>query len=278
MAAPGVNHSERANLAPMDDEQLEGGITNVGAVARVGDHVVRPAWPHTAGVHEFLAALRRDGFSGAPAPVGVDENGRERLEFIAGDVPATPYPAWAQTDDALASVARLLKQFHDAARRLDLPHDGWNTTMADPHGGDIVGHNDVELSNIVFRNGVAVALIDFEFAAPGRPIYDLAQLARLCVPIDDELDQRRLGWSDADRPARLRVVADSYGLDHDGRYELLSALDDALDQIEHAARLNIADGGPAALAAIERTGGIEKYDRHRSWWTSHRNDFATALS
>jgi hypothetical protein len=44
---------------------------------------------------------------------------------------------------------------------------------------------------------------------PGRSVYDLAQLARLCVPIDDDFDQARLGWRPADRPARLRLVADA---------------------------------------------------------------------
>ena len=77
----------------------------------------------------------------------------------------------------------------------------WPTLRAGP----LVCHNDVELSNVVFRDGIAVALIDFEFAAPGRPAYDLAQLARLCVPIDDEVDRARVGWRPADRPARLRL-------------------------------------------------------------------------
>ena len=73
------------------------------------------------------------------------------------------------------------------------------------------------LENVVFRDGVAVGLLDFDFAAPGRPIYDLAQMARMCVPIDDDVNAARLGWEPADRPARLRLVADAYGLDAAGR-------------------------------------------------------------
>jgi len=46
-------------------------------------------------------------------------------------------------------------------------------------GARLVCHDHVELSNVVFRDGIAVALIDFEFAAPGRPVYDLAQPAHL---------------------------------------------------------------------------------------------------
>lgn len=132
--------------------------------------------------------------------------------FVNGDVPLSPYPDWSQSDTALASITRLLGGLHDAARRFDPQGLTWNEALADPAGGTLVCHNDVELSNVVFRDGIAVALIDFEFAAPGRPVYDLAQLARLCVPIEDDFDQARVGWRPADRPARLRLVADAYGL------------------------------------------------------------------
>jgi hypothetical protein len=181
------------------EEQLDGGIANAGKVVRVGPHVLRPSTSYSGSIHALLSALRRAGFEGVPAPVGIDEDGRERLTFIEGDVPIPPYPEWSRSELALASIARLLRGLHDAARNFDARGLCWDDRLADPAGGTLVCHNDVELSNVVFRDGVAVALLDFEFAAPGRPIYDLAQLARLCVPIDDDLDQARLGWRPADR-------------------------------------------------------------------------------
>ena len=138
-------------------------------------------------------------------------------------------------------------------------------------------HNDLEPSNIVFRDGIAVGLLDFEFAAPGRPVYDLAHLARLCVPIDHDFDQERLGWRPADRPARLRLVADAYGLDPEGRAELPTAIDDAIDRIEACVRLHIDAGDPNVLAMWNRGGGGERFDRRRGWWTEHRDVFAAAL-
>ncbi len=261
----------------MAEEQLGGGIANAGQVVRVGPHVLRPAGPHTASIHTFLRAVRRAGFEGASLPVGIDEDGRERLVFIDGDVPVVPYPAWSQSDAALESIARLLRGLHDAARGFDPRGLAWDDALADPAGGAVVCHNDVELSNVVFRDGIAVALLDFEFAAPGRPVYDLAQLARLCVPIDDDLDQARLGWRPADRPARLRLLADAYGLDGDGRAELLAAMDDAIDRIEAAARRGVDEGNPGATALWNRTGGSERHDRRRRWWTDHHDRFAAAL-
>jgi len=259
------------------EEQLAGGIANAGKVVRVGPHVLRPSSPHTASVHAFLRAVRDAGFEGAPSPIGVDDDGRERLVFIEGDVPLAPYPGWCQTDTALASIATLLRALHDAARAFDPTGLTWNDSLADPAGGTIVCHNDVEPSNIVFRDGVAVALLDFEFAAPGRPVYDLAHLCRLCVPIDDEFDQARLGWLPADRPARLRLVADAYGLDRHGRAELLTAMDDALERIEAAVRGSVDAGDPNSVALWNRTGGGERFDRRRRWWTDHHDQFAAAL-
>jgi hypothetical protein len=259
------------------EEQLDGGIAHAGQVVRVGSHVLRPSSPHSSSIHALLRAVRQVGFEGAPFPVGIDADGRERLVYIDGEVPVSPYPNWSQSDTALASIARLLRGLHDAARGFD-PHGlKWDDTLADPAGGTVVCHNDVELSNVVFRDGIAVALLDFEFAAPGRPVYDVAQLARLCVPIDDDFDQARLGWRPADGPARLRLIADAYGLGRGGREELLTAIDDAIDRIEAAVRRRVDTGDPRTIETLTLTGGIEKYDRRRRWWANHHDRFSAAL-
>ncbi len=261
----------------MGEEQLDGGIANAGQVVRVGPHVLRPSSPHSRSIHAFLRAVRRAGFEGAPMPVGIDEDGRERLVFIEGDVPVPPYPDWSQSDTALVSIARLLRGLHDAARGFDPDGLTWEDGLADPAGGTLVCHNDVCPENVVFRDGIAIALLDFEFAAPGRPVYDLAHLARLYVPIEHEFDQARLGWRSADRLARLRLVADAYGLDLGGRAELLSAMSDAIDRLEAAVRRSVAAGDPVSVELWNRTGGGERYDRRRRWWTDHHAQFASAL-
>ena len=261
----------------MVEHQLGGGIANAGHVVRVGPHVLRPSSAYSSSIHAFLRAVRDAGFEGASFPVGIDEDGRERLVFIDGEVPVPPYPDWSQSDTALASIARLLRGLHDAARGFDPEGLTWAAGLADPAGGTLVCHNDVELSNVVFRDGVAVALIDFEFAAPGRPVYDLAQLARLCVPIEDDFDQARMGWRPADRPARLRLVADASGLDRDGRAALLTAMNDAIARIEAAVRRRVDAGDPNVTEMWNRTGGSERYDRRRRWWTDHHDQFAAAL-
>jgi Phosphotransferase enzyme family len=263
----------------VDEQRLEGAIANAGQVVRVGPHVLRPSTPHSGSIHAFLRAMRQAGFEGVPSPVGIDEDGRERLVFIDGEVPVPPYPDWSQSDTALASTAGLLRRLHDAARRFAPRAQGltWDDSLADPLGGTLVCHNDVSPENVVFRDGLAVALLDFEFAAPGRPVYDLAHLARLCVPIEDDVDQARLGWRPADRPARLRLVADAYGLDRDGRAELLGAIDDAMARLEAAVRRTVDAGDSHAVEMWNRTGGSERYARRRRWWTHHHDDLTAAL-
>jgi hypothetical protein len=177
-------------VVQVDEQQLAGGVANAGQVTRSGGHVLRPCGPYSASVRDFLLSLRAAGFEGAPLPAGMAGDGRERFVFIEGDVAVPPYPGWAQSDAALASVAVLLGRFHQAARSFDPSRAAWSSELADPVGGPIICHNDVCLENVVFRDGTATALLDFDFAAPGRPIYDLAQFARLCVPIDDEVSRR----------------------------------------------------------------------------------------
>lgn len=261
-----------------DEEQLAGGIANAGSVTRLGDVVLRPSNPHTASIHAFLTQLRQTGFVGASRPLGIATDGRERLEFIAGDVPIPPYPAWSQSGAALASVAALMRRFHDAGRMLDLPDATWSTEMVDPQGGTLICHNDVCLENVVFRDGLAVGLIDFDFAAPGRPVYDLGAMARMCVPIRDDLTAEEEGWHPADRPARLRLVAVTYGLGRPGRDELLTTIDHSVAHGGEFVRRRVEAGDPNFVKMWNETGGEERFARRRRWWEAERPRFVAALT
>lgn len=262
----------------VDEELLHGGVANVGAVVRVGDHVLRPSNPFSGSIHRALSELRAAGFEGASHPVGIGADGRERLEFIPGDVPTPPYPAWAQSDDALASISQLMRTMHDTSSGVDLSGGSWSAEMADPLGGPVLCHNDVCLENVVFRNGRAVGLIDFDFAAPGRRTFDLASFARMCVPIDDDDNAARLGWAPADRPARLRVVADAYGLGQNDRTEVLELLDHSIERGGEFVRRRMEAGEPGFVKMWQEMGGAARFDRRRQWWSMTRPVFERALS
>lgn len=260
-----------------DVEVLCGGVANAGAVIREGAHVLRPTNEHSGSILQLLSELAGAGFTSAPVPVGIEPDGRERLHFIPGDVAIPPYPEGAQADGAPASVAVLLRSLHDATERIDTTGMSWSTEMADPAGGMVVCHNDICLENVVFRDREAVALLDFDFAAPGRRTFDLAAFARMCVPVDDDVSAADLGWIPSDRPARLRLVCDAYGLDPDGRSEVLRCLDDSIARGGELVRRRAEAGDPGFVQMWSEIGGMERFDRRRRWWADRRNSFAAAL-
>jgi hypothetical protein len=260
-----------------DVEVLAGGVANAGAVVRVGSVVLRPSNPHSDTILSFLAELCARGFDGAPEPVGVDPDGLERLRFIPGDVAIPPFPDWAQHADALASGAQLLRRFHDATAEHPAADGSWSDEMADPAGGPVLCHNDVCWESVVFRDGVAVALLDFDFAAPGRRSWDVAAFARMCVPVDDDLSAANLGWRESDRPHRLRVVCDAYGLDQAGRAEVVDILDHSIARGGEFVRRRAEAGEPGFVQMWAEIGGMERFDRRRRWWASARSSFVAAL-
>lgn len=262
----------------MSEEILHGGVANADAVVRSGPHVLRPSNPHSVSIHRALSDLREAGFHGASNPVRIDPDGRERLEFVAGAVPLPPYPDWARSDAALASVTQLIKGLHDASTALDFAGNTWSDEMADTGGGPVLCHNDVCLENVVFEQGQAIALIDFDFAAPGRRVFDLASFARMCVPIDDDINAARLGWTKADLPARLRLVADTYGLDDSQRADLVRLLSKSIEMAGEFVRRKVDAGDPGFLKMWNDMGGNERFDRRRRWWSEHRADFERVLT
>ena len=265
-----------------DIEVLDGGTANAGAVVRDGGHVLRPSSVYTPTIHAFLRFLRGEGFEAASHPIGVDPDGRERLSFIPGDVAFPPYPAWAESDMALATAAG--RRMHDVSARYVAPSGAtWSAEMADPDAGSVpavdlvICHNDVCLENLVYRDQVAVGLFDFDFAAPGRRVHDLASFARMNVPIDTDVDAALLGrCGPFDPMRRLRVVADAYGLPP-GRAEFLDALAGGVQRGGQFLQRRLDEGDVAFRQMVVATGGMAKFDRRRAWFIAHRDRFADAL-
>lgn len=119
--------------------------------------------------------------------------------------------------------------------------------------------------------------LDFDFAAPGRPLYDLAQMARLCVPIDDDINAVRLGWELGDRPARLRLVADAYGLDANERHDLLGILSVSMAQGGEFVRRRVESGDQNFIKMWNDMGGAERFDRRHRWGVEHHQRFVAGL-
>ena len=263
--------------AGTDGERLAGGMANAGGVFRRGAVVDRPASRNAAGVHAYLAGLRARGFEGAPVAVGLD-GGREQLTYVDGDVALPPFPGWVMADDALRSVGRLLRRLHDAGAGVGFDPDAdWDRALADPEGGPALCHNDVCPENVVFRNGEAVALIDFDLAAPGRPLWDVAMAARYWVPMLDPVSAARQYPAGLDQCARLRLLAEAYGLTPAERAALPAVIEQATAAGRTFVERRIANGDPAYVEAFAQYGGWTRWDRMQAWLATHREAYATAL-
>jgi hypothetical protein len=247
-------------------EILRGGYTNAGCVVRIGDTVRRPWRATTPATGALLEHLERAGFDGAPRFLGADEDGRETLSFIAGDAALEPYEDWMLGDEALVSVAALLRRFHDAVASFDPSGHRWPQSVPERFRDGTISHNDPNLDNVIFRSGRAVALIDFDLASPGSAVWDVACAARLWAPLRDphdvpaQLAGRELG--------RLRLFLDAYGVPARTAGRVIDALVEAHDWCYRIVR-GAVQNGHEPFQRMWREGGEPRAGRTREWLSTH---------
>jgi hypothetical protein len=253
----------------MDEEVLAGGVANPGEVVRVGDTVRRPRKPQTAAVHAFLRHLVEKGLSGAvPTPLGFDERDREILTFLEGHIFLPPETAWTAGDELLVSVAELQHRLHAAARGYRTPDDAvWDDEIGSgyfPAGidGAIVCHNDLCVENVVVRDGRAAAVIDFDYARPVDPLFDVAVAVRHWAPVRAPEDLEPIG--SIDTRARFRMFADAHGLDRHARARVVEMIGAFLDRA-HDNVQRLAAAGQGGFAAMIDGGYLDQNRRSAAW-------------
>lgn len=180
-----MNKSSDYTASDMEIELSNGGPTNV---YRRGNVVVKDTGPWALAVHSLLRHLEEVGFSGAPRVVGCgfDSEGRETLGYIEGEF-TQPGP-WSL--EGAFAVGRFLRELHSATASYRPPRDAiWQSWVGRDLGGHtrILSHCDVGPWNIVARNGLPVALIDWEFAGPVDPLVELAQACWLNAKLHDDI-------------------------------------------------------------------------------------------
>lgn len=197
---------------PEDLVPLEGGGRT--RVHRRGSVVIRDAGPWTPAVHVLLRHLEYVGFDAAPRLVGsgFGPDGRETLTFIEGEF-TEPGP-WSL--DGAAALGSMLRSLHQATSSFRPPPD---TAWFPWHGRDlgdrvkVIGHCDVAPWNIVARDGLPVALIDWETAGPVDPLIELAQMVWLNAKLHDDIVAELEGLPPlAERARQAAAIVDAYGL------------------------------------------------------------------
>jgi len=189
----------------MDGQVLSGGNSN--AVVRVGETVRRVPGPWTPAVHSLLRTLRDTGVYEVPEPFGIDEQGREVLSYLPGDVGNYPLPDWLWMPAILDGAGRLLRRVHDASVPLVGQDLAWKLPSHEPI--EVICHNDVAPYNMAFISGQVAGLFDFDTASPGPRIWDLAYLGYRLAPL---VEDAGIGISDDERLARLDRLIHAYGM------------------------------------------------------------------
>jgi phosphotransferase family enzyme len=202
-------------------------------VIRVGDTVLRPTAPCWRATHALLAHLSAVGFDGAPRVLAAGPY-TETLTYIDGQAAVPPLAPDTLTDTALVSVADLLRRYHRAAASFDPAGYSWPQPIPAPFRTGLVSHNDVHPANLVFRDGLAVGLIDFDLAGPGSAVWDFTAAARSLVPLQDDQDitDSRRGrvlerfrlflLASGLRRADRRRVAEAVVANHDWTYAIVT--------------------------------------------------------
>jgi hypothetical protein len=253
------------------EQALRGGTANRGRVVRVGDTVVRPTAPYWPATHALLAHLAAVGFDGAPRVLGAGPV-TETLTYMAGTAAVAPLTEAVLTDEALVSVADLLRRYHRAAASFDPAAHAWPRPVPARYRAGLVSHNDVYPANVVFREGRAVALIDFDLAGPGSAVWDFAAAARSFVPLLDEADvtDARAGRA----VERFRTLLDASALPRRSRVLVAEALLASHDWT-YAIVTEAAAAGHPGFADHWRAVGPEA-GRARRWIARHRRALLAA--
>lgn len=202
---------------------------SMSQVVQIGQTVRRPAHQNTPIVQALLKHLEAITFDGAPRALGVDQEGREIVDYISGEAGHYPLKPYVLSESTLIRLGRLLRRFHDATVSFSPPKSlVWHNIV--DRRCEVICHGDAGPYNIIFRNGNPVALIDFERAAPGPRDWDIAfvvyRFAPLCDLREQALTQIFLGHV----ARRIRIFLHAYGC---------SRQDDLFDWIQIRLRTEI---------------------------------------
>ena len=253
----------RREVVTSDRVRIDGGLVH------------RPAYPWTATVHDLLRHLHAAGFV-VPEPVGLDTTepasdgaaiGVEAVRFVPGVSGADAWRLQA-TDEGLRSAARLLRQVHEATRSWIPPADAvWAfPPVADSSG--TVCHGDPGPWNMVWRDGQAVGLIDWDFARPAPALDDIAYALDYVAPFRSDEDSMR--WHGFDRPPdrrrRIRIFLDAYGIDPPAIVDTILARRRATaDELR-----SLATRGVEPQRTWVAEGFLETSERHLAWSEENR--------
>ena len=246
----------------------------LGGTAIVGRTVRRTTGRWTPTVHALLRHLEHVRFEGSPRVLGFDEAGREVLTFLPSE--ARSRVDAPKSDESLIALGRLLRSFRDAVETFVPPPDADWRLGRTPRPGDVVCHNDVNPGNVVYRNGLPYALIDWDLAGPAPPLDDFLRAVLLFAPLLPDHVCIAWGFSQVpDRARRVRRLCAGYGVDP-GAWIV-----DAVEELERRDLSELVDLGRRGVSPYDTflaTGSEEATRRDLEWLVANRAALSGALA
>jgi hypothetical protein len=175
-------------------------------------------------------------------------------------------------------VGTLIRGLHRATADFALPPGlAWHFESLGGPGPLVVCHHDLSPNNTVFRDGRAVAFIDWDLATPEPAIHDLVHAGWQLVPLGTDDDCARQGWvRPPDHGRRLRLLLDAYGLPLEERRGFAARVAHRMEATAAGIEMLAAIGLPAYQRLVDSDvpGDIR---RDREWVEAHAADLDAAL-
>ena len=261
-----------------DVELMPAGDVTDGVV-RVGGTIRRPHQPQSLAVAEYLDWLDDAGFEGSPRFLGRDTQGRDVLTFVPGQCAGAPPEAWVQSEDLLASVARLVRRLHTASAGFVPQAHAFPPRPVRPNPSDAAGlicHLDVTPQNVVVRDGLAAGLVDFDLAGPATALHDSLNTAMHWVPLRDPSTRGRAGKTRIRSTGCASSPTPTAGREDERRRVPGAGIDAAALSYERMRHNAAALGGGWARMWQDGVGG--QINRRRAWLEANAQPLVAALT
>ncbi len=233
-------------------------------VDRAAGTVTRPRAPWSATVHDLLGWLAEHVPGLAPEPVALDAE-VWTVGYVPGEVSGVPFRGPLLHPAALRSAGRLLRRLHEATVSYEPPPGAcWLAGSLPKAPGDVIRHGDIGAGNVVWREGQAAALIDWEFAEPGPAVDDVALAAWTLVPLAPPERRVAAGLAPGE-PIEERLEALCSGYGDIPVAAALAAFRRLLDR-EMARRRDLGGRGIEPWARLLSAGHVERMEATAAWF------------
>jgi thiamine kinase-like enzyme len=244
-------------------ELLDGGWGKDLRPVKIGNTVHRQPSERSSYVHQVLQFLERANFDWAPRFLGMDEQGWEVLSFIDGYVPhgqGVPQQTWSL--ETMQDIFYHIRQLHDLTSGSSLSK-----------GQECICHGDLSYANTVYRDGKAIAFIDWDWAHPGQRIDDVAYGILQYLSIGEFESE-----GGAEERAHLAgTLAHAYGVDASQRAMIPALMLDLLLAIRAKQLKAIKQGSPSAVKLAEAGVPSHMLKRH-AWLRENIEYFVSAMT